>query len=293
MKKIKKALITCAGFGTRLLPITKTIQKEMLPILNRPMIDYLIEDCVKAGIEEIVFVINKHNYQVLHYYRENQRLYHYLKDLGKLELYEKIAHLHQQARFHFVKQDDTDGYGTAVPLKLAKDHFKNEEAFLVLMGDDFLYNPKINSPLQAMLSFYYQSQADGLITCFPKPDSELHLYGVAQVIKKANFDYLEKLIEKPAPGEAPSNLINISKYILCPDVFDIIENQSVNAQSGELYITDSVSQLANSKQLVIYQPDAQYLDTGNTLNWLKANLLMAKHDQQLYQDIKEFITQEF
>ena len=84
--KIKKALITCAGFGTRFLPISKTIQKEMLPILDRPLIDYVVEDCIKAGITDIVFVINEHNYQVLHYYRENARLYQYLEKMGKLEL---------------------------------------------------------------------------------------------------------------------------------------------------------------------------------------------------------------
>jgi UTP--glucose-1-phosphate uridylyltransferase len=92
--KIKKAVIAAAGFGSRMLPITKSIQKEMLPVLNRPLIDYVVEDCVKAGIEEIIFVISKHNYQILHFYRENKRLFHYLKKRQKLHLYKKIKTLH-------------------------------------------------------------------------------------------------------------------------------------------------------------------------------------------------------
>lgn len=293
MPKIKKALITCAGFGTRFLPISKTIQKEMLPILNRPIVDYLVEDCVKAGIKEIIFVVSSYNYQVLHFYRENKRLYKYLVEMNKLALYTKIAHLHAQAKFHFVKQDDSVNYGTAIPVKLAKKHLQNEKAFLVLMGDDFLYNSNGSSEVARMIKLYETSRAQALVTCIEKPTDELHQYGVAKIHQKNNLIYLEDLIEKPAPGTAPSNLTNISKYIFTPKIFEIIEQQNPNPVSGELYITDSVAQIAKQAPVVVHLPKGKYLDGGNLLGWLKANLVMAKSKPKLYQQLSEFIKKEW
>lgn len=287
--QVKKAIITCAGFGTRFLPITKTIQKEMLPILDRPLIDYVVDDCVKAGIEEIIFVMNEHNYQVLHFYRENQRLYHYLQKMNKLALYEQIAHLHQKATFHFVKQSDRDPYGTAVPVMLAKDYVKDEEAFLVLMGDDFIYKAKQDSEVKRMLETFQAANATALVTCIEKPDGELSRYGIAQVRQENGHQYLERLVEKPAAGTAPSNLANISKYILSNKVFPILEQQEVNPKSGELYITDTVEKLAQTEKVVLHTPDGQYLDGGYPLGWLLANLTVAKDRPEIWQAVKEFV----
>ncbi len=289
---IKKAIITCAGFGTRFLPISKTIQKEMLPILNRPIIDYIVGDCIQAGIDEIIFVINEHNYQVLHYYRENQRLYHYLKKMDKVELYAQVEHLHQQAQFHFVKQKDSDPYGTAVPVQLAQKYIQPGEAFLVFMGDDFIFSNNGKSEAAKMIKLFNDSQAKALATCIQQPTPQLHRYGIAQIKKTSGFSYLTNLVEKPDPGTAPSNLANISKYILTSDVFEIIAQQKPNSQSGELYITDTISTIAQHSPVVIHQPQGVYLDGGNVASWLKANLTVAKNDKKLYQELKQFL-QEF
>lgn len=290
--KITKALITSAGFGTRFLPISKTIQKEMLPILDRPLIDYVVEDCVKANITDIIFVVNEHNYQVLHYYRENERLHQYLKKNNKLALYDHIKNIHQQANFHFVKQSDDDDYGTAVPVRLAKEYLKDEEAFLVLMGDDFIYNHNQASEVGAMIDTFTKSGAKGLVTCIEKPDDLLHRYGVAAFSKESDFLYLKAFIEKPLPGKAPSNLANISKYIFPQSVFDLIDVQQPNPQSGELYITDTISQLALTDKVVIHQPSGEYLDGGYPLGWLLANLTVAKDNPEVWQEVKKFIEQK-
>jgi len=290
--KINKAVITSAGFGTRFLPISKTIQKEMLPILDRPLIDYVVEDCVKAGISDIIFVISEHNYQVLHYYRENPRLYQYLKKNKKLELYESIKDLHQKANFHFIRQSDADDYGTAVPVQLAKEYLKDEEAFLVLMGDDFIYNHNGQSEVTAMIDTFEKSGAKGLVTCIEKPEELLHRYGVAQLAQENNFRYLQALVEKPSLGTAPSNLANISKYILPQTVFDLIDVQQPNPQSGELYITDTISQLALTEKVVIHQPHGEYLDGGYPLGWLLANLAVAKDKKEIWQEVKKFVNQK-
>ena len=290
--KIKKALITSAGFGTRFLPISKTIQKEMLPILDRPLIDYVVADCVKAGITDIVFVVSEHNYQVLHYYRENERLHQYLKKNNKSELYESIKNLHQQANFHFVKQSDTDDYGTAVPVQLAKEYLQNEEAFLVLMGDDFIYNHNEQSEVAGMIETFTKSGAKGLVTCIKKPEELLQRYGVADFTQENGFNYLKALIEKPQPGTAPSNLANISKYILPNAVFDLINVQQPNPQSNELYITDTISQLALTDKVVVHQPQGEYLDGGYPLGWLLANLTVAKDNKEIWKAVEKFVKQQ-
>lgn len=291
--KIKKAIITSAGFGTRFLPITKTIQKEMLPILNRPLVDYIVEDCIKAGITEIVFVISEHNNQLLHFYSENNRLYHYLKKMNKLEMYEQVQHLHQQASFTFIKQKDSDTYGTATPVKLAQADVQNEDAFLVFMGDDFIFNTDGSSEAERMISLFSNSDAQGLATCVERPEAVLHKYGIAEVTKESGFTFLKNLIEKPAAGTAPSNLANMSKYIFTPNIFEIIEHQHVNPSSGELYITDSITQLAQTSKVVIHQPIGEYLDGGYVMGWLKANLVVANSQPALQTELAELLTELF
>lgn len=288
--KIKKAIITCAGFGTRFLPVTKSIQKEMLPILERPLIDYVVDDCVKAGIEEIIFVINIHNYQVLHFYRENHRLYEYLEKMHKLPLYEQIAHLHDKAIFHFVKQTDSDPYGTAVPVLLAKEYVKNEDAFLVLMGDDFIYRHDQGSSIAEMIAEYESAAAKAALMGIEKPDELLSKYGVMKTETNAGHQFLAGIVEKPAPGEAPSNLVNISKYILSKEIWPILDAQPVNPDSGELYITDTVQALAKQEKVLVHQPKGEYLDGGYPLGWLLANLTVAKDRPEIWSVVKDFVT---
>lgn len=291
--QIKKALITAAGFGTRFLPATKTIQKEMLPILNRPLIDYVVSDCVEAGIEEIVFVVSEYNKQLMHFYSENQRLYNYLERMGKLDMYDRIAKLHNQAKFTFIHQSDSDQYGTAVPVRVAQKELENEDAFLVFMGDDFIYNEDGRCEASSMMDQFKQSGASALVTCIRKPRAELSRYGVAEVKQEGGFTYLKNLVEKPAPGKEPSDLINISKYVLTPSIFDVIAHQDVNPDSGELYITDSVTTLAQTQPVVIYTPNGRYLDGGNVLEWLKTNIIVAKNQPELRQGLRAFVQEEF
>lgn len=290
---IKKALITAAGFGTRFLPATKTIQKEMLPILNRPLIDYVVSDCVRAGIEEIVFVVNETNKQLAHFYSENQRLYNYLKRMGKSHLYENIEKLHTQAKFTFVHQMDNDAYGTAVPVRAARAHLEHEDAFLVFMGDDFIFNEDNSCEATSMIETFKKSEATALVTCISKPAEELSRYGVAKVRESKGMTYLETMVEKPAPGTAPSNLINISKYIFTPAIFEVIDAQKIDQKSGELYITDSVTVQAQQQPVVVYTPQGRYLDGGNVLEWVKANIIVARNQPELRPELEAFIKAEF
>lgn len=301
---IRKALITAAGFGTRFLPVTKSVQKEMLPILNRPTIDYLVDDCVKAGVQEIILVVKEgDNRLVDHYYTESQLLEEYLVKMGKLEQNAHHLEKYQNVKFTFVEQSLANLYGTAVPVTLVKEHLQEEDAFVVLMGDDFLFNQDGSSETERMINYFQKYQpAVGLVTCIPKPTEELFKYGVAKTKTIAGVDgvnFLENLIEKPDPENAPSNLINISKYILTPEIFEIIEEQQPNPSNGELYITDSVAALASAgnsrvasqnSRVLVYEPKGTYLDSGTVPSWLKANLTVAAADPELKKEIGDFLS---
>ena len=292
--KVRKALITAAGFGTRFLPVTKTIQKEMLPILNRPMIDYVVQDCINAGIEEIIFVVKENENRLIeHFYSESRSLKQHMDKLGKGDKYKDAeSHLKDKVKFRFITQTVADKYGTAVPVEIAEQYLKDEDAFLVFMGDDFIYN-KDAIEAKEMITLFEKTKAEALATCIKKPESELHRYGVAETKEENGHTFLTSLVEKPAPGTAPSNLINISKYIFTPKIFEIIKTQKPNPSSGEYYITDSATELAQDYPVVIYTPQGQYLDGGNILNWLKTNLIIAKDNPELEKELREFITEEF
>lgn len=276
---IKKALITAAGLGTRFLPISKTIEKEMLPVYNKPVIDYLVDDCIKGGITEFVIVINHMSSQIKEYYSQKTEIEAELSRLGKHEALQTIEQLHTKATFTFIVQHPQDGYGTAVPLKVAKDHLLDEDAFLVLMGDDFLYNGEQFSETNCMITHFQEAQkknnAVGLVTCLERPESDLHKYGIAKLHTEKGMHYLDALIEKPAPGTAPSNLANISKYIFTPKVFELLNSQTPNTQTGELYITDTATTLATHAPVVVYTPQSEYLDCGTPHSWLHANNAVA------------------
>lgn len=291
---IRKAVITCAGYGTRFLPITKTIQKEMLPILNRPIIDFVVFDCLNAGIEEIIFVVKENeNRLVEHFYSETSSLKHHIHRLGKSDKSLNLGlAIPENVRFRFVTQTLADKYGTAVPVILAKKYLQEEDAFLVFMGDDFIYNPR-TIEAKEMIELFQKSNSQGLVTCISKPDSELHRYGVAVTRKEGEFTYLENLVEKPAPGTAPSNLINISKYIFTPKIFELLQDQEPNAKSGEYYITETATALARENNVVIHTPEGRYLDGGSVINWLKANLIVAKDDPDLAEKLQKFVAEEF
>ena len=291
--KIRKALITCAGFGTRFLPISKTVQKEMLPILNRPIIDYIVQDCISAGITEIIFVVKENETKLVqHFYSDSRSLKQHLKKMGKLDKFTSNLTINEDIKFTFVTQTIADRYGTAIPVELGKKYLKNEDAFLVFMGDDFIYNPEIIEAKE-MIKLFEESDSEALVTCITKPEEELHRYGIAETKEANGYTYLTNLVEKPLPGTAPSNLTNISKYIFTPKIFELLKDQEADQNSGEFYITDTATELAKTNPVVIYTPQGRYLDGGTVLNWLKANLVVAKQDPELKEALIEFVREEF
>lgn len=263
---ITKAIIPVAGWGTRMLPITKAVEKCMLPVANRPVVDYSVQQCIAAGIRDIYFVVSGDGQQLRSYYENNQELDAYLRAKNKNDAADALLPP-ENVQFHFISQPTTAGapYGTAVPVALAAGHV-GQESVVVLMGDDFLYHATQN-PLEELLIASHQGTQAALMAV-TVDESETFRYGV---IDHQDGIYT-RIVEKPAPGTAPSRLINVSKYILTPPMLEAARTVAPDVQTGEYQIIDAINQCVEKGQIMkVVAPDAVFYDCGNFQGWLRAN----------------------
>lgn len=269
-----KAIIPVAGFGTRRLPITKAIEKCMLPIGNRPIVDYVVEDCLKAGITDIIFVVGEQFNQLQTYYGHNQLLEEYLQAKGKTEQLKNVSELATQARFHYVVQDQHQPYGTAVPVALCADMISEGEQVLVLMGDDFIYNADGSSEVKRLVQTVEASGATVGLLAARVPQNEVSRYGVIATESRDGQEFFKHIVEQPKVQDAPSNLINISKYVFDYDAMQAVQQVMKNppATNGEYQITEVLNIcVANNKLVTLVPIKGEYLDGGSREGWLRAN----------------------
>lgn len=266
MRQVKKAIIPVAGWGTRRLPITKTVEKCMLPIGNRPLIDYVVQDCIKAGIEEIFFVVSEQSTQIREYYASNEPLNEYLRTHGKEEKLALIAPL-EGVTLHFITQPSNQKYGSAVPVELAAEYIEEGESAVVLMGDDFIWNEDGSSEVARLIEQTPEGEC-GLLAA----EMELKPGGTLGLISKSTDDYYEKIVDQPlVEDNPPSNLANISKYLLTKDVIDMTRTITP-AHNGEYQLPDAINQhVANGGRVKVVAAKGQYLDGGSLEGWLHAN----------------------
>lgn len=268
---ITKAIIPVAGWGTRRLPITKVVEKSMLPVGNRPLVDYSVQDLIRAGVKDIYMVVsNVEPCQVRAFYQDNLALNRYLVDRGKADKLEKAKTLPDDVKIHYVAQDPSAKYGTAVPIAMAVEEFKIEEPVLVFMGDDFIWNPGGESAAEALVKASGGDKSAILGVEIDKNDVEK--YGVLSE-KDGN---LVGVVEKPKPEEAPSNLINVSKYIMTPDLLQrivkYVNENDFGPKDQEYMVTDPIEEYIKDGGVVRVAPTTgEYLDGGSVEGWLHAN----------------------
>lgn len=266
---ITKAIIPVAGWGTRRLPITKAIEKCMLPVGNRPLVDFVVDDAVRAGITDIYFVVGEGSTQLQAYYGHNQKLNDYLQSKSKekeLALVQPPANVN----FHYVTQPASGDYGTAVPIRLVADQIAAGESVVVLMGDDFIFNGDGSSEVARLI----QATADGQcgLLAATVPIESVGRYGVIET--DAEQHYI-RIVDQPDPSQAPSNLINISKYVLTKDVIDRCMQLSP-AANGEFQLPDAINHyVADGGVVTVVPAIGQYLDGGTVEGWLHANQVVA------------------
>jgi UTP--glucose-1-phosphate uridylyltransferase len=272
--KIKKAIIPVAGYGTRRLPITKAIEKCMLPVGNRPIVDYVVEDCLKAGITDIIFVVSEQFEQLQNYYGNNELLEEYLKGKGKTTQLQEVRELARKAKFHYVVQDQHQPYGTAVPVSLCSHLIEKDENVLVLMGDDFIYRADGKSEVAGLIEQIKASEAEVGLLAVNVPREEVFKYGVIETEEKNGFSYFKRVIEQPKVEAAPTTLINISKYLFNFDLMQCAKQVMLRdpAANGEYQITEALNlYIESGKKMLVVPAKGEFMDGGTVEGWLAAN----------------------
>jgi UTP--glucose-1-phosphate uridylyltransferase len=268
---ITKAIIQVAGWGTRRLPITKIIEKSMLPVGNRPLVDYSVQELIKAGVKDIYMVIsNVEPCQVQEFYKDNLALNKYLMERGKEDKLEKAKTLPDDVKIHYTVQDPSGKYGTAVPIAMVVEEYKIDEPVLVFMGDDFIWNPGGESAAEALIKA--SGGVDSAILGVEIPREQVEKYGV---LSEKNGK-LVGVVEKPKPEEAPSNLINVSKYIMTPEllrkIVKYVNENDFGPKDQEYMVTDPIDSFISEGGIIKVAPTSgEYLDGGSVEGWLHAN----------------------
>lgn len=278
-----KAVIPAAGLGTRFLPATKAQPKEMLPVYDKPTIQYVIEESVNSGVDDILIVTGKGKRSIEDHFDRSFELEHHLRTKGKEDFLKQIEYISDLADIHFIRQKKQKGLGDAI--YCAKKHV-GDDPFVVMLGDTIT---KDKVPCTKQLIDIYEKYGKSVIALEEVPDEKVERYGIigGEEIEDAIYK-IDKLVEKPPLSVAPSNLAIMGRYVLTPDIFDCIENVEPG-YGGEIQLTDALSKLDEIYGQV-FKGDS--FDIGNRIDWLKTSLKFALEDDEARDTILEFIKEE-
>ncbi len=284
MGSIKKLVIPVAGLGTRFLPATKAQPKEMLPIVDKPTIQYVVENAVSAGITDIILVTGPSKRAVEDHFSPNYELINWLKKQKKDDIAREVKKIADLANFIFVRQKGP--YGNGTPILSAKSVIGNEP-FAVLWGDEFFYTPR--KPHLKQLIEVFEKYGDPVLTAHKVDKDGTKKYGILDVVEVEKDTYqVKNLVEKPGPDKAPSQIAALGGYILTPDIFEALEKTKLG-KGGELWLTDAIFKLLKKRPIYAKLVDGQYYDTGSKLGYLKANVDFALRDKKLGKEFKKYL----
>ena len=286
MKKITKVVIPAAGFGTRFLPQTKAMPKEMLPIVDKPVIQYVVEEAVESGIEDVIIVTGYSKRAIEdHFDTPNAELVKNLEQGKKLKMLEELRAISDLANFIYIRQKGP--YGNATPIKSAK-HVVEDEPFLVLWGDEFV----IADPPRAkqLIDAYYKYEATILGGVITNKEEDTARYGYVKGKNLGNGVWkVERVIEKPGLKDAPSNLAIVANYLLTPDIFPILESQKPG-KGGEYYLPEALDILASKHPVYAIEiQNGKYYDTGNKFEYMKTVVERALDHPEINGEFRKFL----
>ncbi len=283
-QKIRKAVIPAAGYGTRFLPATKAMPKEMLPIVDKPIIQYVVEEAVASGIEDIVIVTGWNKRSIEDHFDFPYALSRYLKESGKDKQAEEVTKIAQMANFIYVRQKGPYGNGTPI---LNAHSVIGEEPFAILWGDEFIHS---NPPRLKQMIDVWEKTGKANISAVRVPQENVSRYGIADVSPISDGVFkINKMVEKPKPEEAPSNLAAHGAYIMPPRLFEILAD-TPQGKDGELWLVDAISTLAKEQDIYAVEiKDGKYYDTGNKLEYMKANVEFALKHPDISGEFRDFL----
>ncbi|MEG0075761.1 MAG: UTP--glucose-1-phosphate uridylyltransferase GalU [Eubacterium sp.] len=285
---VKKAVIPAAGLGTRFLPVTKSVPKEMLPIVDKPTIQYIIEEIVESGIDEILIITGRNKDIIVNHFDNVPELEFNLKMKGKEEELQIIEDITNMAKIFTVRQKEAKGLGHAV---LCAKEFVGNDPFAVVLGDDIVYNPD-KPALKQMLEVFDAHQAS-VIGVQTVPEDQVNKYGIVSGKAIGEDLYLvDDLVEKPAIGTAPSNLAILGRYIITPEIFNILEHTGKGA-GGEIQLTDALKELALKEKMLAFDFKGRRYDVGDKLGFLEATVEYGLRTPELEKGFTEYLKNFF
>ena len=287
MRKVRKAVIPAAGLGTRFLPATKALAKEMLPIVDKPTIQFIVEEALKSGIEEILVVTGKSKRSIEDHFDSNFELEYNLEHKGKTDLL-KLVNDTTAINLHFIRQSHPRGLGDAV---LQAKAFVGNEPFVVMLGDDLMdINNDKAVPLTKQLINDYENTHASTIAVMPVPHEDVSSYGVIapQGEGKDGLYSVETFVEKPAPEDAPSDLAIIGRYLLTPEIFNILEAQKPGA-GNEIQLTDAIDTLNKTQRVFARQFNGDRYDVGDKFGFMKTSINYALQHPQIKDNMKQYL----
>ena len=279
---VRKAIIPAAGLGTRFLPATKAMPKEMLPIVDKPTIQYIVEEAVASGIESIIIVTGKGKRAIEDHFDNAFELEMNLLEKQKYDLLEKVQ-ASSKVDIHYIRQKEPKGLGHAV---LCAKHFIGDEPFAVLLGDDIV---QARTPALKQLINQYDNTGRSVIGVKSVKEDETHRYGIIDPLSNRGELYqVKNLVEKPEKGTAPSNLAIMGRYILTPEIFDFLEMQEIGS-GGEIQLTDAIQKLNTIQSVFAYNFEGKRYDVGEKLGFIETQIEMALQHEDLKQSLLAFL----
>ena len=281
---IKKAVLPVAGIGTRFLPASKATPKEMLPIIDKPLVQYAVEEAIEIGIEEIVFITNDEKHSIKKHFQNNQKLEQKLLRKNKEEFVEKLnPKIFKDIKFHYVIQEEQNGLGDAV---LKAESLINGESFALLLPDDLFFSKK--SCLSQLSSIFLNTNAS-TIAVNKIDKNNIHKYGVIKPGKEKNEAILiDDIIEKPLVEDAPSDIAVCGRYIFTSTIFDHLKKVESD-KSGEIQLTDAIKSLLSEEQVYAKIYEGEKFDCGSKMGFVHATIALALRDESISQDINKII----
>ena len=283
-RKVTKAIITAAGFGTRFLPATKTVPKEMLPVLEYPTIHYVVKELVDSGIKDIVVVVRKSSPATEQYFDVADDIEEFLKKGGKDEILKKVQYGNHVANFAFIKQDISLPLGPAAPILSAKQWIGDDD-FVVVCCDDLVLSEK--PAVKALVETFEKKDCEGVIGVQEIDWEEVWKYGIAEIREGSNNE-LSVLTEKPKKEDAKTNLVSYGRYVFSSKMFEYLDPTKVEP-GREFYFSEVINRMAQNEKVLVEKIDGEWLTTGDPLNMLKASIKYALSREEYSKAIKDFM----
>ena len=287
-KKVRKLVIPVAGIGTRMLPATKALPKEMLPVLHKPVLQYIVESAVASGITDIIFVTGPSKKAIEDHFDRIESLEEMCLKGGKEWAHKAIKDVAEIANFIYIRQKGP--YGTGTPVLNAKNLI-GDEPFAVVFGDDIMDCPEERPHLKQLIDVYEKYGAP-VITAAKTDDEGTKKYGIIEGLDLGNdIHEVQRLIEKPGPENTTSRVASVSGFILTPDIFEVLENMKTR-DDREFYLADAIDILSQKRKVYAKVLEGYQKDTGNRLDWLKTNIHFALKDSEIGPKLKEFLKEK-